>query len=199
MKTSRPLLILTLMLSWVLVGCGQKAFTKGEYVDTKEINLLTDSFNENDMQLMAKKMVNSLKESPMIAALNERPVIAVGKVTNSTSEHINMLLLTDKIQNELINTNRFRFIDKAARDQLAEEYEYNKTGKVNPESAAKANQSGVKYLITGNLGSKVQTVGNDKLVFYQLNLRITDVSTNEIVWSEEKELRKKFEKQAVGL
>ena len=82
---------------------------------------------------------------------------------------------------------------------MAEEYEYNKSGNVNPSSAAKANQTGIKYLITGNLGSKVQSVGNDKLVFYQLNLRISDVSTNEIVWSEEKELRKKFEKQAVGL
>ena len=46
-------------------GCvGPRAFTKGTYEDPKTIALLDDRFNENDMQLIAKKVVNSNRIDP---------------------------------------------------------------------------------------------------------------------------------------
>ena len=39
-------------------GCGgPRAFTKGEYGDPEAISMLDDSGNQNDMQLVAKKMI----------------------------------------------------------------------------------------------------------------------------------------------
>ena len=58
-------------------GCvGPRAFTKGTYEDPKTIALLDDRFNENDMQLIAKKVVNSIIEAPLN---RPEPAIMLGK------------------------------------------------------------------------------------------------------------------------
>ena len=51
-------LIATLGLS----ACGgPRAFTQGQYGDPEEISMLDDKWNQNDMQLVAKKVVKIIK------------------------------------------------------------------------------------------------------------------------------------------
>ncbi len=199
MQKQRLIGVLLLLLAFGLSACGPKAFTDGKYVDPNEIALLSDKFNENDMQLIVKKLVNSLAAAKTTSNLGERPVIAVGKVSNRTSEHINVKLLTDKLRAELIQAREFRFIDIDSRGALQEEYDYNKGGNVDDQTVKGPKQIAVRYLITGNIGNYTQTVGNDKLIYYKMTLNLTDTSTNEIVWTDFKEIRKKFEKQTVGI
>lgn len=191
---------LGLLVSVLLGACGPKAFTQGKYVDPNEINLLSDKFNENDMQLMVKKLVNSLSKDHYIASLQKKPIVAIGKVSNRTSDHVDMKLLTDQIRTELIQNRRLRFIDVDARKALQKEYDYNKkSGNVNQSTAKSPSQIAVQYLITGDLGSYVQTVGDEKLVYYKLTMNLTDTETNEIVWSDDKQVKKQFEKQTIGI
>ncbi|MGA0163981.1 MAG: penicillin-binding protein activator LpoB, partial [Bdellovibrionota bacterium] len=89
---------LVIFMSLTLHACGPKAFTKGQYSDPEEVILLDDKFNENDMQLMANTMVNSLIEYEEIKNSPDRPLIMVGKVRNRTSEHVDMKAMTDKIR-----------------------------------------------------------------------------------------------------
>lgn len=190
------LVIVSLGLS--LQSCGPKAFTKGQYSDPEEVVLLDDKFNENDMQLMANTLVDSLQEYDRIKNANSSPVIMVGRVKNRTSEHIDMKMLTDKIRTALIKSGKFRFADKEARAELAEEYEYQSGKYVDQSTAQTPKQLGVEYLITGDLSSNVQQVGNDKVVYYKLNLNLLDVSKNIIAWADEREVRKKYRKRSVG-
>lgn len=200
MKKQGLLLILGLLLSLGLSACGPKAFTQGNYVDPNKITLLSDKFNENDMQLIVKKLVNSLSRDSYLGSLKEKPVVAISKVTNRTSEHIDIKQLTDKLRKELIQNRRFRFIDVESRGTLQQEYDYNKqSGNVDQSTTVDPRQIGVRFLITGDLGSYVQTVGDDKLVYYKLTLNLTDVKTNEIIWSDDKEVKKRFKKQTIGL
>jgi len=184
----------------VLSGCGPKAFTQGKYVDPTKINLLSDKFNENDMQLIVKKLVNSLIQDGAVGTLKEKPILAISRVANRTSEHIDLKLLTDKLRKELIASRRFRFIDIEARANLQKEYDYNKaSGNVDQTTVNAPQQIAVRFLISGDIGSYVQQVGDDKLVYYKLTLNLTDTKTNEILWSDDKEVRKSFEKQSLGL
>ena len=51
----------TLLLALGLAACaGPRAFTQGVYGDPGDIQMLEDKWNQNDMQLVAKKVVNSL-------------------------------------------------------------------------------------------------------------------------------------------
>jgi uncharacterized protein (TIGR02722 family) len=198
----RPTLFLIAAAVLVLtVGCaGPRAFTRGAYEDPQTIALLDDRFNENDMQLIAKTMVNSLSASPRVAGSAGAPAVLVGKMRNRTTEHIDLQSLSDKIRTALIQSGKFQFVDVVNRPDIAEEYEYQQSGYVDPKQAkGPGSQTGADFLLTGALTSNIQEVGKDKLVYYKATFQLTNLLTSEIVWTEEKEIRKAYQKRSIGL
>jgi uncharacterized protein (TIGR02722 family) len=196
-------LLLSACLAVTLAACaGPRAYTRGTYEDPNTIEMLSDRFNENDLQLIAKKMAESLASSPRFQQPREDgslPIVLVGKLKNSTSEHIDMRSLADKIQTALAQTGRFALVDQAARQDIAEEYEYQQSGYVDPNAAkGPGQQVSVDFLMTGDLASIIQEVGNDKLVYYKMTAKLSNVKTGLIEWTDEKQIRKKFEKRTVG-
>jgi uncharacterized protein (TIGR02722 family) len=123
----------------------------------------------------------------------------VGKLKNSTSEHIDMRSLGDKIQTALAQTGRFALVDQQARWDIAEEYEYQQSGYVNPnEAKGPGQQVSVDFIMTGDLASIIQEVGRDKLVYYKMTAKLNNVRTGLLEWTDEKQIRKKFVKRYVG-
>ena len=77
---------------------------------------------------------------------------------------------------------------------------YHGSGYVDPAQAKRpGHQTGADYLLSGSLSSNVQQVGGDKLVYYKATFSVTDLLTSEIVWTDEKEIRKAYKKRSVGL
>ncbi|MFN0062385.1 MAG: penicillin-binding protein activator LpoB [Myxococcaceae bacterium] len=188
-------LFLTLPLLAV-AACGPRVFTRGVYEDPNTIEMLSDQFNENDLQLIAKKMVGSLETSAQFARIQGQPIIIVGKMKNSTSEHIDMQSLADRIQVQLAKSGKFAFMDKRAREEIATEYEYQQSGYVRPDAAkGPGEQASADYLFTGEISSIIQEVGGDKLVYYKMTSKLHNLRSAVIEWTDEKELRKKFIKQ----
>jgi hypothetical protein len=196
--------ILSATLAAALSACyvdGPRAYTRGTYEDPNTIEMLSDQFNENDLQLIAKKMAESLANSPRFAQTDPQkpPIVLVGKLKNSTSEHIDMRSLGDKIQTALAQTGRFALVDQQARWDIAEEYEYQQSGYVNPnEAKGPGQQVSVDFIMTGDLASIIQEVGRDKLVYYKMTAKLNNVRTGLIEWTDEKQIRKKFVKRNVG-
>jgi uncharacterized protein (TIGR02722 family) len=186
-------------LAFAVSCAGPRAFTKGTYEDPKTIALLDDQFNENDMQLIAKKMIESMAGSN-IAGSNGAPVVMIGKMRNRTSEHIDMTMLSNKVRTQLVQSGRFRFADVQNRGDIAEEYEYQQSGYVDPDQArGPGSQTGAEYLLTGTLTANVQQVGKNKLVYYKATFQLTNLLTSEIAWTDEKEIRKAYKKRHIGI
>lgn len=198
-KTNSILSIIGLgLISLSLVSCGPRAFTKGQYSDPEEVILLDDKFNENDMQLMSNTLVESLEQAQVIQKSEGRPIVMIGNVRNRTSEHVDIKMLTDKIRTALIKSGRFRFVDKDAREELKEEYAYQAGQYVDPSTAQKmGRQLGVQYMINGDLGSNIQQVGRDKVIYYKLTMNLIDIETNIIEWAEDREVRKLYRKRTI--
>jgi len=202
LKTAMRYSILSAMLMVLAMSTGcstSRAFTRGQYEDPNTIEMLSDRFNENDLQLIAKKMTDSLVSSPQFAQLQGRPLVVIRTFKNSTSEHIDMKSLADKIQVALGKTGRFAFQDVSARTDVAEEYAYQGSGYVDPNQAkGPGGQAAADFVLTGEISSIVQEVGTDKLVYYKMTTKLTNLKSGIIDWSDEKELRKKFAKQGVS-
>ena len=189
---------LAVVLAFAVSCAGPRAFTKGSYEDPNDIALLDDRFSENDMQLIAKKMIQSMAGSS-ITGRNGTPVVMIGKMRNRTSEHIDMTMLSNKVRTQLIQSGRFRFADVANRRDIAEEYEYQQSGYVDPDQASgPGSQTGAEYLLTGTLTANVQQVGKDKLIYYKATFQLTNLVTSEIAWTDEKEIRKAYKKRHIG-
>lgn len=194
-----------LMLSFVVLcglvvsSCGPKAFVKGEYDDVNKENLLNDQWSETDMQVIVKAMVDSLVQHPSVAGAKKMPIVMVTNLQNKTSEHIDTESIMDMVRVELTNSGKVAFVDKQARGDISDEYDYQNSGTVSGETKkSPGGQIGADYIINGRLDSIVQEVGKDKSVFYKITLNMTNLKTSIITWTNHKQIRKTFKKKSVG-
>lgn len=183
-----------------VVSCGPKAFVKGQYDDVNRENLLNDQWSETDMQKAVQDLVASLMTSPAIANSNKMPIVMVTNLQNKTSEHIDTQSIMDMVRVELMKTGKVGFIDREARQDISEEYNYQNSGMVSEETKkGPGGQVGADFIINGRLDSIVQEVGKDKSVYYKLTLNLTNLKSSMITWSDQKQIRKTFKKKTIGL
>ncbi len=183
-----------------LTACGPKAFVKGEYDDVERENNMNDLWSETDMQKVVSDLVASMLAHPAIANAKRPPVVMVTKLQNKTSEHIDTQSIMDMVRVELQRGGKVAFVDKEAREDVAEEYNYQNSGMVSEETKkGPGGQVGADFIINGRLDSIVQEVGKDKTVYYKVTLNLTNLKTNLVVWTDYKQLRKKFRKRSIGL
>jgi uncharacterized protein (TIGR02722 family) len=193
-------LILAAMATLALSSCGPKAFVKGQYDDVNRENLMNDQWSETDMQVTVKSMVDSMTTHPAITNAKKMPIVMVTNLQNKTSEHIDTQSIMDMVRVDLTNSGKVAFVDKEARQDISNEYDYQNTGMVAEESKkGPGGQTGADFIINGRLDSIVQEVGKDKSVYYKLTLNLTNLKTGVIAWTNQKQIRKTFKKQSVGL
>ena len=181
-------------------GCGPKAFTKGDYDDVNAENNLNDQWSETDMQKTVQALVASMNRSPAINDAHRPPVLMVTKLQNKTDEHIDTQSIMDMVRVEIARQGKVSFVDKEAREDVADEYNYQNSGMVSTETKkGPGGQTGADYIVNGRLDSIVQQVGKNKTVYYKITLNLTNLRTNVIAWSDYQQLRKKYRKQSVGL
>lgn len=197
----KNLILLTSVLgAIVLSGCGEKAFVKGDYDNNvQDTNLLNDKWSETDMQNAVRDLVASATSHYSISNAKRPPIVMVTRLQNKTSEHIDTQSITDMFRVELMRNGRVSFVDKAARDDISEEYEYQNSGMVSRETQkGPGGQVGADFILNGRLDSIVQQAGRDKSVYYKMTMNMTNLKTGIIVWSDYKQIRKRFKKQRVG-
>ncbi len=200
MKSTLLKLISIAAVAASLAACGPKAFVKGEYEDPNKQNLMNDQWSETDMQVVVKNMVDSLVAHRSIADAQKMPILMVTNLQNKTSEHIDTQSIMDMVRVELTNSGRVTFVDKEARQDISNEYDYQNSGMVSEESKKGAGgQTGADFILNGRLDSIVQEVGKDKTVYYKLTLNMTNLKTGLTSWTNQKQLRKAFKKKSVGL
>lgn len=193
-------LIFILVAGFSIVACGPKAFVKGQYDDVNRENLMNDQWSETDMQVAVKTMVDSMVAHTAIANAKKMPTIMVTSLQNKTSEHIDTQNIMDMVRVDLTNSGKVQFVDKEAREDMANEYEYQNSGTTSEETKkSKGGQTGADFIVNGRLDSIVQEVGKDKSVYYKLTLNMTNLKTGVITWTNYKQIRKTFKKKSVGL
>jgi uncharacterized protein (TIGR02722 family) len=187
-------------LTMLANGCGPKAFQKGEYDDVNAENNLDDQWSETDMQKVVADLVAGLSADPSVANAKKKPIVMVTKLQNKTDEHIDTQSITDMLTAELTRTHRVAFVNKAAREDVAEEYNYQNSGMVSGETKkGPGGQTGADFIIDGRLDSIVKEIGKNKTVYYKITLNMTNLKTNVMEWTDYKQIRKKFKKTSVGL
>lgn len=193
-------LILVGVLGLLATSCGPKAFVKGSYDDVNRENLMNDSWSETDMQKAVADLVASAVQHPMLKSPKGLPIVMVTGLQNKTSEHIDTQNIMDMVRVELMNSGKVGFIDKEARQDMADEYNYQNSGMVSEETKkGPGGQTGADFIMNGRLDSIVQEVGKDKSVYYKLTLNMTNLKTGIIGWSNYKQIRKTFRKKSIGL
>lgn len=178
-------------------GAGMVGYdSKVKYGDAKAVETVTADFGSSDLQSTAESMTQSLLETRYIAKAAQPPKVRLRNVNNLTYEHIDTKAITDKIRIKLLKSGQVRFLaDKANLGEVADERDLTTTSTA--KTALNA-MSDADYIITGNVRSIKKANDTVQDVYYNISLELVDPQSGEIVWADEKEIRKVASKSSVG-
>lgn len=178
-------------------GAGMVGYDSNvKYGDAKAVETLTADFGSTDLQSTAEALTQSLLESRYIAKAQQPPKVRLRTVNNLTYEHIDTKAITDKIRIKLLKSGVVRFLaDTANLNQVKDERELTTSATAMKENKAMADAD---FIITGNVRSIKKANGDVQDVYYNVSLELVNPQSGEIVWADEKEIRKVTAKSSVG-
>lgn len=175
-----------------LTGCKSNKVNR---VDENKTVDLSGRWNDTDSRLVSQEMVTDVLGRAWIQehmdSKGAKPVVIVGLVKNKTSEHINTDIFINDIERELINSGKVKLVQGGeGREELRRE-RADQQDFASKETVKKWGQErGADYILQGTVGSITDSNNKEKLVFYQVDLFLTNIETNEKVWIGNKKIKK---------
>jgi hypothetical protein len=190
MKTSLFFLALGFFL---FAGC---ATHKVERVSPNEQIDLSGRWNDTDSRLVAEEMVNQIMNAAWVENHKKNnggkvPVVVVGLVYNKSHEHISSETFIKDIERAFINSGRVRLVQAGdKREELRRE----RAGQQEFASLETAKRWGLElgadYMLNGDISSITDEYKRERVLFYQINLELSNLETNEIIWIGDKKIKK---------
>ena len=183
-----------------LTGCASTSV-----LDPGEERHLDAGYDFSDKQKIVDKLTESLLAARQATASATKPILIVYPITNETSEHISTSGISDDIRLKLIQSGAYRFINEAQRGNIQKETAYQTAGHVDPSmQLTKGKQLGADYILSGTLRSIAKKeqrqirLTKTKLIYYSLNLEMTDLNTGEITWADNVEIARESSRPIIG-
>ncbi|PZD76921.1 penicillin-binding protein activator LpoB [Mesonia sp. K7] len=164
---------------------------------------LSGRWNETDSRLTAEEITNELMAHSWYNTFTannggDSPVIIVGMITNKSHEHIATETFSKDIEKEIINSNRMRLVQAGS---MREELRAERADQQNYSSASTMKkfglENGADFMLQGTINSIVDQYSNEKTIYYQINLELSNLETNEKVWIGDKKIKKYLGKKKV--
>lgn len=175
----------------MMSGCASMPEVREVALDRAPI---TSKIEPQDVRRTVEKMAESLLSAPGVreAVGGTRPVLDVEPLKNRTSQHVDMVSVTDSLRSQLLRSGMFRFVDKSTSGTDIEFMDAQaQLGLTDPKKAVKAGQqSAAQMYLTGALSEIKNQVGRTVDQYYKFSMVLKDLRSGEIVWSDEKEIRK---------
>jgi penicillin-binding protein activator len=176
----------------IFAGCAKRTVTR---VSPDQQIDLSGRWNDTDSRLVAEEMVkdaiNRAWRSDFVNKTNKKPVMIVGVITNKSHEHIEAETFIKNMEREFINSATVRVVQNAEfrekmRQERADQQEF-----ASPDTQKKwGRELGADYMMFGNINSIVDAINKKQVTYYQVNLELVDLETNEKVWIGEKQIKK---------
>lgn len=171
-----------------------------------ETNLVKDvggGWNDTDAQMVAAEMINDCLNAgwynKTLLKLGKEPVVIVGTVSNNSMEHINTDVFVEGIQRALINSGKVEFVaSKSERGEVRTERLEQDEFASEETRKAFGKEIGADFMLSGTLNSVVDKSGKKALVFYQVNMKLINLETNQIVWNGQKQIKKYVKRSKVA-
>lgn len=185
------------LLSVAFVGCSSnKTVTR---VSPDEQIDLSGRWNDTDSKLTAEAMINQSLSEAWLGNFREaegkKPVVICGFIKNKSHEHIDAETFIKDLERAYINSQQVRVVQGGEK---REDIRHERSDQQDFSSAETmkswGREVGADYMLQGSINSIVDSEGNEAVNFYQVNLELTDIETNEIVWIGDKKIKKYIKK-----
>jgi penicillin-binding protein activator len=198
MSLSRHIVAAALVLA---SGC---ATTQVRRMNANEVMDLSGRWNDTDARLVAEEMIQDSISRPWLASARARmgkaPTVIVLPVRNNSMEHIDTALFVEELQRALINSGRVDFVASAGERATVRSERADQDLNASDETRkAHGQETGADFGLSGIISSVQDREGGESVVLYQVNLKLVDVKTNQIVWNGQKKIKKQISRASATL
>lgn len=183
----------------MMSGCASTPEVREVALDRAPI---TSRIEPQDVRRTVEKMAESLLSAPGVreAVGGTRPVLDVEPLKNRTSQHVDMVSITDSLRSQLLRSGMFRFVDKSTSGTDIEFMDAQaQLGLTDQKKAIKpGQQSAAQMYLTGSLTEIKNQVGRTVDQYYKFSMQLKDLRSGELVWTDEREIRKESVQPRMG-
>ncbi|PWK78415.1 hypothetical protein LX99_02259 [Mucilaginibacter oryzae] len=193
MKFNRIIAVAAIAFSGILINSCSRQVTR---VSTDETIDVSGNWNNSDARMAADELTGKILGANWIDThMNEhqgkRPVVIVGFVQNKSHEHIDAETFLTDIESSFIQSQKVRLVQGGKkREELRAEKADQQTNATVSSMKKFGMENGADYILQGSINSIVDAHKRQKVVYYQVNLELTNIQTNEVVWIGEKKIAK---------
>ncbi len=193
----KNIFIILALSTLILSSC---ATHKVERVAVTEQIDLSGRWNDTDSRLVAEDMVSQILNAAWLTnyvknSNGKLPVVVVGLVYNKSHEHIESATFIKDVERAFLNSGKVRLVQagnkrEELRKERAAQQEF-----ASMETAKKWGlELGADFMLNGDINSIVDEYKKEKVLFYQVNLELSGLETNEVVWIGDKKIKKYINK-----
>ena len=187
------IIIPLIVILFSIAGCNPTK--KVSRVDEKQQIDLSGRWNDTDSRLVSEEMVQDALTriwlTDYIESNGKKPTTIVGIVKNKSSEHINTETFIKDIEREFINSGKVKVVQSGeAREQLRIERADQQDFASASTTKKWAREKGADFILQGTVNSITDSNTKQKLVYYQVDLELSDLESNEKVWIGSKKIKK---------
>lgn len=164
-------------------------------VSSEEQIDISGEWNDTDSRLVSEEMIKDALSRPWLEEFlsknDKKPRVIVGSVKNRSYEHINTQTFVKDLERELTNSGRVVFVAaKEEREEIREE-RMAQAEHASPETVkAMGREYGADFMLQGQINSILDEGGGTRLKYYQIELEMVNLESNEKVWIGQKKIKK---------
>ncbi len=157
---------------------------------------LSGRWNDTDSWETAQNMITQILNGRWISDYkkyndNERPKVIVGLVKNRSHEHIDAETFIKDMEKAFIKTGAIRLIQGGeSREEIRFEREDQQTNALPSTVKQWGRELGADFMLQGTINSIVDEVERQMVIYYQIDLTLTNLESNEVVWIGDEKIKK---------
>lgn len=152
-------------------------------------------WNDTDSRLVSDEMVADSLGRPWIEdwrdATGGKPTVIVGGVRNQSSEHINTRTFTKDLERAFVNSGRVRLVASSDERGGVREERLDQLRNATIDTAkSMGKEVGADFMLIGGINTIIDAAGGKSVRFYQVELELINLESNEKVWIGQKKIKK---------
>lgn len=188
-------------LAAIIMFLGCSSHKTVERIETDTTVDLSGRWNDTDSRMVSEAMILDCLNHPWITnhmtrSKGVKPIVIVGAIRNMSMEHIAINTFVNDIERAFINSGRVTVVASAEeRGELRAEKEDQSEFALNETIKRMRREHGADYMMTGEINTIQDREGGTQVTYYQIDLILTNIETNEKIWLGQEKIKKLIERK----
>ncbi len=197
MKSHRTIVaaIAGLFAGTLAFGCSSGS-TRVDRIEPDQVVDVSGNWNDTDSRLVSEEMVRDATTMPwarryMEVNSGQRPTVVVGRIANLSAEHINTRTFIQDMVAVFVRTEVARVVSGGDQREQVRNERWEQQDFASADTRSRLREElGANFMLLGEINTIFDREGGREVKYYQIDLNLTNLENNELVWVGQKRIKK---------